>query len=72
MYTLLPVSAYLNIELWRSEGLLDAKLPVGKLHDRAGELPVPCEPVHLLPVPDGVSGVQPVCVLKLNGFPEKG
>ena len=50
---------------------LDAKLPVGKLHNRAGELPVPGEPVHLLPVPDRISGVEPVCVLKLDGFPDK-
>ena len=71
MYTLLPVSAYLKIELWRSDGLLIAKLPVGKLHDWAGELPVPSEPVHLLSVSDRVSGIQPVCVLKLYGFPEK-
>ena len=72
MYTLFPVSAYLiTVESYEDDQLV-LKLPVGKLHDRAGELPVPSEPVHLLPVPDRVPGVEPICVLKLNGFPGKG
>ena len=73
MYTLLPVSAYLNMT--NIKGLSfhqnDNLVPVGKLHDWAGELPVACESVHLLPVPDGVPRVQPVCVFKLDGFPDR-
>ena len=72
MYTLFPVSAYLNMGEFYEDDPLDLKLPVGKLHDGAGELPVPREPVHLLSVPDRVPGVEPICVLKLNGFPGKG
>ena len=45
---------------------------VCELHHGAGELPVPREPVHLLPVLDGVAGVQPVCVLELYRFPTRG
>ena len=47
-------------------------VPVAELHDGAGELPVPREPVHLLPVLDGVAWVEPVCVLELYRFPEGG
>ena len=39
-----------------------------ELHDWAGELPDPREPVHLLPVLDGVARVEPVCVLELYRF----
>ena len=45
---------------------------VAELHHGAGELPVPREPVHLLPVLDGVAGVEPVCVLELYRFPTGG
>ena len=45
---------------------------VCELHHGAGELPVPREPVHLLPVLDGVAWVEPVCVLELYRFPTEG
>ena len=45
---------------------------MAELHHRAGELPVPREPVHLLPVLDGVARVEPVCVLELDSFPAGG
>ena len=45
---------------------------VTELHHGAGELPVPREPVHLLPVLDGVAWVEPVCVLELYRFPAGG
>ena len=45
------------------------RVSVCELNHGAGELPVPREPVHLLPVLDGVAWVEPVCVLELNSFP---
>ena len=44
--------------------------PVCKVYDWTCELPVSSESVHLFSVLDRISWIQPVCVLKLNCFPD--
>ena len=59
-----PLGEIIHVDVVPSLGV-----SVAELHDGAGELPVPREPVHLLPVLDGVARVEPVCVLELYRLP---